>query len=123
MSEVNREESPVGAGGAVGITRPKIVVIGQDDGLMWRVVHPPGHGALRVVRGSRAGVDDLSAPPAGIAGCHLTLPIRGTIRASVRQEIIGRLVFTVDSGGVLERIGIRQRPQADQGALVVDQYQ
>jgi hypothetical protein len=39
----------------------------------------------------------------------------------VRHEIIGCLVIAVDAGRVLERIGIRQCPQACRGALGVYQ--
>ena len=85
------------------------------------IVHPPVHSFLGVVVGARTGVNDLSAPPAGITSRNLALPVGGTIRTGVRHEIIFRLVIAVDAGRVLERIGIRQCPQACRGALGVDQ--
>ena len=121
MPKVNCKEASVCAGRTVAIAGAEIVVIGQDDGFMRRGVHPPIHGVLRIVIGTRTGVNDLSAPPAGITRRNLPAPIRGSIRAVVRQEIIGCLVIAVDSGRVLEGIGIRQRPQACQGPLVVNE--
>jgi len=121
MAKIHSKEAAIGAGGTISITCAEVVVIGKDDGFMRCVIHPPGHGALGVVIGARTGVDDLAAPSAGIARRDLPLPIGRTIRAGVREEIIGRLVIAVDPGRVLERIGICQCAQASQGALGVDE--
>ena len=83
VPKVNRKKGSVCSGRTVAIARAEIVVIGQDDGFMRRVVHPPIHSVLGVIRCTRTGVDDFSAPPAGIARRNFTLPIGGSIRAVV----------------------------------------
>lgn len=121
MAKVHGKKAAIAAGGAIRIARAEIVVIGQDDGFMRRIVHPPFHCALRVVVTARTGINDLTAPSAGVASRDFPLPISRTIRTGVGKKIIGRLVVAVDPGRVLERVGVRQRPQASRGALGVYQ--
>ena len=123
MPEVHGKEAAVAAGWTIGIAGPESVVIGQDDGFMRRIIHPPGHGTLRVVIRARTGINDLTTPPASITRRDLPLPISRTIRTGVGKKIIGRLVIAVDAGRCLEREGICQRPQSSRGALGVDEGQ
>jgi len=121
MPKVHGKEASERTTGTIGIPRTDIVVIGQDNRFMRRIVHPPGNCTLGDIILPRTSVDDLATPTPGITGLDLPLPISGSIRPVMRQKIIDRLVVAMQAGRDLQGIGLRQRRQAGFDAFVVDQ--
>jgi hypothetical protein len=121
VAEVHSEEGPIGACGAINISGTHVVVVGQYDGSVRRIIHPPLDGGLGGIICTGPCIDDLPTPATGIPCTHLPFPITGSVRAGMREEIIDRHVQAVNASGNLERIVFHQGRETGIGAFVVDQ--
>jgi len=102
MTEVRSEEAPIRACRTINISGSYVVVVGQDNGAVRWVIHPPPDGGLGGIIYTGPRIDDLPPPETIVPCAHFPGPIAGPVRASMGEEIIDRHVQAVDTGGNLE---------------------